>query len=89
MDLQRTPLLIEGSGSLRRVKSKAQSDPTLVPHKKWLDRRQNLRFARGSGPLRPEKAELDLFGLDPESPKPHPGPALKHYPSDYVSKSAW
>jgi hypothetical protein len=92
-NLARTPLLFEAGAfrHLRRIERDASPEELkkLRARKKWLDQRQNLRFARSrSEKIKPEN--LKRFGVDPEPPKKgHPSSEKKHYPSDYRSPTAW
>jgi hypothetical protein len=93
MSLTRTPLLVE-AGAFRHL-GRIERDATpeqrekLKSRKKWLDRRQNLRFKR-SRSEKPDPKQLKQFGVSPKVPEgEHPGAEKKHYPSDYRSRGAW
>ena len=77
--LMRTPLLIEGSGSLARVERKK---PEAIARRKWLEKRQAQRYMRANLHLfTPEgvakqKKEFARSGIDPEKKVEHPGPRI-------------
>lgn len=91
-NLTRTPLLLEGGAfrHLGRIERDASPEQQrkLLARKKYLDQRQNLRFARSRGEADPKK--LRQFGIDPDVPEgEHPSSVKKHYPSDYRSSTGW